>query len=1106
MRHSVEMQEKLGDLQREARRQGVERSSLTPFHGITTLTDSENSESESDPEWTEDMNDLVYRDSEPESDEDIAAWAAADEIEGETFSGNNSSDVDIIEDGCVGEDVDEEVEEAWFVARQNPFIDSAAREDREDMLAQRLVESESEEEAEEEEEEEEAEVAEAADVERVQRQLMPPQRLFADATIYDNELSDYDPSPEASKHSESEAVVNALWPDENSITEVHRGQCDLENVGSAGVAESTSQLLTISAGSSTSVNNEITEAQSGHCERELRANCLDMQNTGDEPPHPLITEMSFVSKQIITFVVKKGVSNYMTVQYKSLIFLDILLYLTVGVNLGSYMRCFLGKDNPNADKWLFPYEYMTDPEKLKCTELPSREHFHNALKDTTATVEEYAQCQALWVKHNCKTMSDYVLAYNASDIVSLPECTKKHAAFFRDLGLDIWKMGISLPSIAMTYMFSTVHRTIKFVLIDKKNETFYWKLRNAMQGGLSIVFRRKMVANSSTIRTGGRLCKRVFAYDSNNMYVGVLQYNMPVQHYCVYSAPEYKKVRSYEYGLLAMEWLECYAHDYSVSVRHKFNSSTEYTVYGYGVDGYVAETNTVLQMHGCLFHGCPDCEIAYQKGLDGSVRTHNPINKKSFVELYQNTLSRDAEIRSAGYQLVTMWECQWKITRKETKYKELIESLFFNKNYHPTGPLTMSWLADAIRDETVFGFAEVTMHCPDDLKEKKSEFQPFFKKVSVSRTEHDIGPHMKAFADQNNLLRQPVKCLLLSYYTTKALLLTPLISWYQKHGMILTDIHTFYSFKPAKCFEKFVNKIVAARRAGDVDESKKIISEMSKCIGNASIGRSLLQKERHRNVHIVNDASATRLVNNIRFEDLQEISENVFEVTTRKKRVTHDIPLLLGISVYSYAKLEILSFVWDCLYTYFSQQDVCLLNHDTDSIWLAASSEQLDDIVIPDKKRAYHENYDKWFPALACSKHKSEYVETKMRNGIWDMQSRACCVQNNKYHQRTPLLFKTEFCGSYLIALNSKTYRSGVADDSIVKFSSKGISKKHSKLTKDHFFTVLDTKKPENGTNISFITKDSNIFTYTQSRVGLSYLYYKRIVSADGSTTYPTKL
>ncbi len=104
------------------------------------------------------------------------------------------------------------------------------------------------------------------------------------------------------------------------------------------------------------------------------------------------------------------------------------------------------------------------------------------------------------------------------------------------------------------------------------------------------------------------------------------------------------------------------------------------------------------------------------------------------------------------------------------------------------------------------------------------------------------------------------------------------------------------------------------------------------------------------------------------------------------------------------------------------------------------------------------------------------------------------------------MLFKYEFEGHYLIGTNCKTYHAGVFAEDKIKQSTKGVSKKHSKLTQEHFIDVLSTKKPCDGQNISFMIKDSNIYTYKQMRVGLSYLYYKRIVCDDGCRTLPTNI
>jgi hypothetical protein len=38
----------------------------------------------------------------------------------------------------------------------------------------------------------------------------------------------------------------------------------------------------------------------------------------------------------------------------------------------------------------------------------------------------------------------------------------------------------------------------------------------------------------------------------------------------------------------------------------------------------------------------------------------NPINKKTYGELYRKTLEREQLIKNAGYNLVTMWEKDFK--------------------------------------------------------------------------------------------------------------------------------------------------------------------------------------------------------------------------------------------------------------------------------------------------------------------------------------------------------------------------------------------------------------------------------------------------------------
>ncbi len=163
----------------------------------------------------------------------------------------------------------------------------------------------------------------------------------------------------------------------------------------------------------------------------------------------------------------------------------------------------------------------------------------------------------------------------------------------------------------------------------------------------------------------------------------------------------------------------------------------------------------------------------------------------------------------------------------------------------------------------------------------------------------------------------------------------------------------------------------------------------------------------------------------------------------------------------------------------------------------------------------YFTNYHKIMPAVSCDEHRDLFVETKTNFGIWKMDDYPCCVAHNKHEQRTPLLFKYEYIGHYMYALTCKTYHAGCfgdegqftnEEDNNFKQSTKGVSKIHSNLRRDDFVHVLEFGYPRTGTNLSFVMKNTEIYTYKQERVGLSYLYYKRKVKSDRYRTDPTDL
>lgn len=65
------------------------------------------------------------------------------------------------------------------------------------------------------------------------------------------------------------------------------------------------------------------------------------------------------------------------------------------------------------------------------------------------------------------------------------------------------------------------------------------------------------------------------------------------------------------------------------------------------VDGYNPSTNTVYEFHGDFWHGNPK--------IYNSDDTH-PMIGKTFGELYRTTIEKEEKIKSAGFNLITMWE------------------------------------------------------------------------------------------------------------------------------------------------------------------------------------------------------------------------------------------------------------------------------------------------------------------------------------------------------------------------------------------------------------------------------------------------------------------
>ena len=96
-------------------------------------------------------------------------------------------------------------------------------------------------------------------------------------------------------------------------------------------------------------------------------------------------------------------------------------------------------------------------------------------------------------------------------------------------------------------------------------------------------------------------------------------------------------------------------------------------------------------------------------------------------------------------------------------------------------------------------------------------------------------------------------------------------------------------------------------------------------------------------------------------------------------------------------------------------------------------------------------------------------------------------------------MFKEEFVGDGIIALNAKSY---YCWGGVSKYSCKGVQKSTT-ITKDIYRRVLESKKSEKFMNKGFVFKLNSMNSYELCKIGLTYLYGKRKVNDDGVSTLP---
>ena len=208
---------------------------------------------------------------------------------------------------------------------------------------------------------------------------------------------------------------------------------------------------------------------------------------------------------------------------------------------------------------------------------------------------------------------------------------------------------------------------------------------------------------------------------------------------------------------------------------------------------------------------------------------------------------------------------------------------------------------------------------------------------------------MEEYAEKEGIMSQPRRMLISSFHLKNGTIITPLLLYYLHLGLECTKIHRFVQYTPKKCFSSFVQSAVNARRQGDENSNSSVVAETRKFLANSSYGYQIMDRSRHTVTKYLNDENTHSAINNKLFKRPNFITDQLYEVERVKSEIEHREPIIVGFFILQYAKLRMMELYYNFFKKFCDTEKYEELEMDTDSLYLALSEENLEDIIVPEK-------------------------------------------------------------------------------------------------------------------------------------------------------------
>ena len=199
--------------------------------------------------------------------------------------------------------------------------------------------------------------------------------------------------------------------------------------------------------------------------------------------------------------------NFMGLQ-----FLDILNFLGGATSLAKVLKAY----GTSEQKGFFTYEWFDDIEKLRHTALPNADAFYSKLKNCNVLEtdfnmykcllrkgisgsvalkrlriisppqgkeQKYQDLKEIWRRNHMETFQDFLEWYNNKDVVPTLEASQKMMQFYHQKGIDMLKLGFTLPNSANRILHSST--PLKLFPFNQEDKSFDDYIGERLTGGPS---------------------------------------------------------------------------------------------------------------------------------------------------------------------------------------------------------------------------------------------------------------------------------------------------------------------------------------------------------------------------------------------------------------------------------------------------------------------------------------------------------------------------------------------------------------------------------------------------------------------------------------------